>query len=312
MEVNAKVVAIGPNGQLYLSKVSIEQIQLGCKCILSIDGSTDITGIGILRESDGVLIACASFHREKEKDESPVQYKVRLKREIYKLLHNNNNFLLDVYYEEPFIGYVQATKNLLMLRTFVEELKFEYEDELSGLQITEVNNQKWKRLFLAPDKCPPGTELQKKCVRDKLIKALPILSEVTQDEVDAISMGITACTAMRQGEQETLKSKKKTKPFKYKTQFIGADDDDIIFQSLLDVCEAPKEVMENGIVLRKLNGRGRFDNAVYEEMGSEDKLLILKFDSSKYGNVILENRIGHLAETYTFIYALVWRNTRKR
>lgn len=312
MEVNAKVVAINQSGELYLSRAEFGAIQLGCKCILSIDGSTDTTGIGILRELDGALVGCASFHREKESGETPVQYKVRLKREVYKILHNNPNFLRDVYYEEPFIGYVQATKNLLMLRTFVEELKFEYEQEFADLKVTEINNQKWKRLFLAPDKCPPGTELQKKYVRDKLLKALPFLRDITQDEVDAISMGTTACTAMREGTETELKSKKKATPFKYNIQFLGAEDDEAIFQSLLDVCEAPREVMENGIFLTQLNGRGNFDNRVYEEMGSEDKLLILKFNSSKYGNVILEHRIGHLAETYPFLYALVWRKTRKK
>lgn len=313
MEVNAKVVVVDKSGLMGLQQVNVDDIQLNCKCVLSIDGSTDTTGIGLLRESDGALIACASFHREREtKGENPVQYKVRLKREIYKLLHNNPNFLRDVYYEEPFIGYVQATKNLLMLRTFVEELKFEYEDEFSDLKVTEINNQRWKRLFLAPEKCPPGTELQKKYVRAKLVQALPFLATVTQDEIDAISMGITACTAMRHGEEDRLKSKKKTTPFKYNVQFIGSDDDEAVFQSLTEICEAPKDVMDNGIVFRELNGRGSFDNRVYEVMGSEDKLLILKFNSSKYGNIILEYRIGNLAESYQYLYALVWRKTRKK
>lgn len=309
MIADTKIVAYNDLGRVCLKQIDLDALKVMEPCIISIDGSTDITGVAILRESDGAVVASLSFKHEKQK-ESPVQYKVRLKRTFYTIL-KNNELIKEIFYEEPFIGYANAVKNLFMLRTFVEELKYENEPELDYIVFTEVNNQKWKRLFLAPDKCPSGTELQKKHVRDKLVSLLPFLSEITQDEVDAIAMGFTAVSKLKTGEKDDLKSKKKARPFTYNIKFIGADEDDAMIQELYDICKVPKEVSEAGIKLVTLNGRGNWEDLVCEHMGLEDKLLILKFSTNKYGNVILKNRIGHLAETYKFIYAVIWRKNRK-
>ena len=43
----------------------------------------------------------------------------------------------------------------------------------------------------------------------------------------------------------------------------------------------------------------------------DDKILIIKFSSKHHGNIVLEHRIGQLAAQYEYIYAIVWRVTRK-
>ena len=65
----------------------------------------------------------------------------------------------------------------------------------------------------------------------------------------------------------------------------------------------PAKVLSNGIMMVELKGKGKWDENIYREMGGEDKLLIVKFPSNRYGNVILENRLGHLAEEYDYIYS---------
>lgn len=309
MKIKARAIGYNAEGAIDLLPLELENIRVTEPCIVSIDGSTDITGVGILRESDGAIMYSIAFIAE-HKDESPVQYKVRLKRAMYSLI-KNNTLIKEFFYEEPFLGYATAAPNLMMLRTFVEELKFEYEPELDYIAYTEVNNQKWKRLFLTPDKVPGGTEAQKQAVRNKLVLALPFLASVTQDEIDAIAMGFTAVVKLRDGLKEELKSRKKTRPFMYNIQFIGADSDENMQTELFDICEAPKSVLENGMAMINLSSRGNWDSSIYESMGSDDKLLILKFPSNRHGNIVLKYKIGHLTECFGYIYALVWRKARK-
>ena len=223
-----------------------------------------------------------------------------------------SNVMLDtVYYEEPFIGYAEAAKNLLMLRTFLEELIVENEPELDYIKHFEINNMKWKKLFLAPDKCPAGTSLQKEAVRKKLEGYMPFLNVVTQDEIDAISMGFVAAAKLNDGESDELESKKKVHPFKYNIQFIGADKDDDMFVELFDICKCPQIVMSNGILFTIMSNIANFDKHVYQNMGSDDKLLIVRFNSGSHGDLVLRHKIGRLAADYDYIYAIVWRKSRK-
>ena len=220
MKVKIRRPDIDANNNIVMCDIKIDDIMVKCEAIMSIDGSTTNTGVGILRKSDGALLYSCSFARED--GETPVQYKVRLKREIHDILIRNR-YVDTVYYEEPFIGYAEAAKNLLMLRTFIEELIVEYEPHYDYLTHVEVNNMKWKRLFLAPTKCPAGTDLQKKAVRDKLESFMPYLSVVSQDEIDAICMGFIATVQLRNGVEDSLESKKKIHAFQYNISFIGAD-----------------------------------------------------------------------------------------
>lgn len=308
MKVTIRRPDVDLNGNIVLIEVGVDDISITSEAIMSIDGSTTNTGVGILRKSDGALFYSCSFTRDK--DETPVQYKVRLKKEINKILFRNHN-IDTVYYEEPFIGYADAAKNLLMLRTFIEELIVENEPNYDYITHKEVNNMKWKKLFLAPDKCPQGTELQKQAVRKKLIGYMPYLEIVSQDEIDAICLGFVATVQLRSGEGSDLESKKKVHPFQYNISFIGADSDDDMLTEFLDTYSGPKTILSNGITITEIKGSSNFDKHVYQTMGSDDKVVIVKFSSNHHGNLILKHRLGHMAATYDYLYAVIWRKARK-
>lgn len=296
------------NGQVKLTDTPLEHIQVTESAVMSIDGSTTNTGIAILREKDGAMFYVCAFTREK--GETPVQYKVRLKRQVHDILVRNM-LISKVYYEEPFVGYATAAPNLFMLRTFIEEMIVENEPQFDYLHHAEVNNKRWKKLFLAPDKCPTGTEAEKAAVRAKLETFLPFMKERTQDEVDATCLGFVACTSLNNGTDGDLESKKKVHPFKYNMTFIGADSDEEMCDEFMESYTGPKKLLDEGISITSIKGTADFDKHVYKTMGNDDKILVIKFDSQKHANLILEYKIGSLAAQYDYIYAIVWRKTRK-
>lgn len=309
MKVKIRQPAIDVHNDIYLQTIDNEKsIVVNFEALLSIDGSTTNTGVGILRKSDGALAYSCSF--EREEGETPVQYKVRLKRAIDTILSKNPAINL-VVYEEPFVGYATAAKNLFMLRTFVEELVVENEPKYDYLKHFEYNNLAWKKGFLAPEKVPSGTEAQKKAVRHKLETYMPYLKEVTQDEIDAISMGMVIAKVVKTDGEQALTAKKKAHPFKYNIQFLGAEDDDIVIDEVVEYFEGPKYLFENGILWTEISGTANFDKHVYNSMGEDDKVVIVKFDSNHHGDLILKHKIGNLACEYPNIYAVVWRKSRK-
>lgn len=298
-------------GGIIMMECALEDINVQQYAILSIDGSTSNSGLAILRESDGALMYSMCATRDAS-GETPVHYKIRLKRQVADILRRNK-YIQQVYYEEPVIANITAVANLFMLRTFIEEMIIENEPEFDCIKHYEISNMKWKRLFLAPDKVPSGTENQKKAVRAKVEQGLPFLNKVTQDEIDAICMGYVACTTLKEGGSgEDLQSKKKVRPFKYNSVFIGADTDDNMLTEFYDIYNGPKKLLENGISFTEIDGKTKFDQHIYNTMGpDDDKVLIIKFSSKHHGNVVLEHRIGNLAAQYDYIYAVVWRVTRK-
>lgn len=308
MKITIRTPDINKEKQIILRQITQENIMVKEKAVISIDGSTSNTGLSIIRESDGALYYSCALTREDK--ETPVQFKVRLKRFVQDILVRNR-LIETVYYEEPFVGHITAVANLMMLRTFIEELIFEQEPTFDYIKHSEINNLKWKKDFLAPDKVPQGTELQKKAVRDKLLGYLPFLKDLTEDEIDSYAMGWCAVAKKREGIEDALESKKKARAFKYNISFSGADSDDDVLQELMEIYKGPQVVLENGIEFKEIPGRVNFNKQVYEFMGGEDKLLIIKFSSNHHGNLILEHKIGHLASQYDYLYALVWRKTRK-
>ena len=46
-------------------------------------------------------------------------------------------------------------------------------------------------------------------------------------------------------------------------------------------------------------------------MGSDDKLLIVKFPSDTHSDIILNYNLGAMSVQFDYIYALIWRKTRK-
>lgn len=293
-------------------EVDISTIRLQEECVMAIDGSTSCSGVSILNKQ-GLIMYSIAFIRDRD-NETPVQYKVRFKRALLDILLNNK-CIKNVYYEEPFWGYAESAKVLMMLRTSVEELIAENEPNLDYLSLTEVNNKKWKKYFLAPDPCPSNSELEKEAVREKLIKLLPVMATVTQDEIDAASMGFVALWKLESHRESDLSSKKKVKAFKYNVKFIGADDisdmlEEFSYMMKDKSWKVPEFLLDN-IEFFDLPGKGDFDDYVYKAIGPEDKLVILSFATKHYGNIILQHRLGNLAKNYSKIYAICWRKTRK-
>jgi len=285
--------------------LSIEDININEPSVISIDGSTSNTGLSILRESDGLPIY--SIKAKRESQEKPVQYKVYLKRFVYEIL-KRNKLIQKVFYEEPFISYAVASQNLLMLRTFIEELIVENEPYFNYIKHNEINNMSWKKLFLLPGKVPQGTKLQKEYIRNKLFEKFAYLAtyDLSQDEIDSIAMGFTTITKMK-----NIEHTKKARPFLYNVEFIGADDDDTMLQEFIEIHSLPKHLLANGVAFKTISGKSNFDKTIYELMGSDDKVIIIKFSSKHHGNLAIKYRIGHLAATFPYLYAIVWRKNRK-
>lgn len=311
MKITIRQPVIGSDNQVTIKEVLPEDIDVQNYAILAIDGSTSNSGLAIMRECDGALMYCISAEREDSK-ETPVHYKIRLKRAVADILRRNR-FIKQVYYEEPVVANITAIPNLFMLRTFIEEMIIENEPEFDYIKHYEVPNMRWKKELLAPDKVPVGSEKQKKAVKDKILQSLPFLSKVTQDELDAIGLGYVVCKYNMDGKNvEDLQSKKNRRPFKFNSIFIGANKDDDMLMEFSDLYNGPESILQNGVCLLEIDGRQSFTKAIYEEMGDDDKLLIIKFSTKHHGNVILEHKIGNLSAQYDYIYAFIWRVTRKK
>lgn len=308
MKYKVREVCLFADNTVGLRCVEPDAVAIKTPSIMSIDGSTTNTGIAIARLQDGALYNSISCAREDK--ETPVQYKVRLKRFIKDIITANRE-ITHIVYEEPFIGYAESIKNLFMLRTFIEEIIVEDEPRYDYINHFEMNNKKWKKLFLEPEKLPSNSELEKELVRKKILKYLPFMKDVSQDEIDAYAMGFVSANILKTGTVDELKSKKKASAFKYEIQFIGAIDDEYVMDEFYDVYRGPEKILKGGIHFYEVSGRERLDKKIYESMGQEDKLLLMKFSSKTHGNIILQHKIGHLASEFPYIYAIVWRKNRK-
>lgn len=287
-------------------EINVNDIKTSKESLISIDGSSTNTGISIINILDEKLEYCIHFYNEP--NENPVAYKVKLKNVLKEILFTNYN-IKHAWYEEPFIKYAEAAKRLLMMRTLVEEIKFENEPLLDYLNYSEISNTAWKKIWLDPEGVPPGTELQKEAIRKVFISKYPHLNTLTQDQMDSAGMGLSIAKIMNKGKESELISTKKVRPFKYKVHFMSTDYIDIAIDELFRVRDIPREVMDNGIVVAEL-GRHKFDEFIYQKIGREDRLLLLQFDAKKHGNLVLKYRLAHLLEETNNFYAAVWRKTR--
>ena len=183
---------------------------------LGIDCSSTCTGLGIMT-LHGKLLYSVAFKRDKGDDF--IMYKVKLKSFLLNLFSKNPN-LKYIFYEEPFLGYAESSKVLIALHTLVQEIKYENTPKFDYIIFKEIPNQRWKKLFLAPDKVPSGTDAQKGHVRKKLEGMFSFFEKLTQDEVDANAMALISTLKILTGEEDILESNKKIKVFKFKTNFI--------------------------------------------------------------------------------------------
>lgn len=309
MKVVIRQPSIDANGNSVLLSVEPWQMIVEHGAIIAIDGATSNSGVGILRKADGAIMYSIAVTREK--DESPVKYKLQFK-ELLKAMLRRFKLIDHIAYEEPIIGYVTSVANLMMLKTMVAELLEENKAEFSYVTHNQINNKRWKKEFVAPAVLPNNTEKEKKLVREKLESYIPCLKDVTQDEIDALAMGFVVIRNRLAGKSdEELQSKKSTKPFKYEIDFYGGDSDDDVIEEFFEQYNGPKGIIDNGIRLSEIGPRANFDKFIYSEMGEDDMILIVKFPSDKHSNIVLQYRLGSLTN-FDYIYAFVWRKNRKR
>lgn len=297
------------NNQKTWRYVGVDDIKLDAACSVNIDASTTNTGVSLLGYNKELMYLISI---EREPKENPVAYKLEYKDFMKKLLLKHQ-MLGNIWYEEHFVQYIDAAKMLYMLRSTIEEILIEEKDKLCN-QYREISNKKWKSLLLAicgKGKCPIGSELEKKAVRECLIEAIPSLNhpDVTQDELDSLGVGFVTTIY---GDSVELESKKRITKFKFETKFWGADDDDEFFDNFGDGAGyLPKRLLDKGLIFYELNNREKFANAVYRQLADEDLPLVLKFSSKKYGAVTLEYNIHEVASNNEFVYAIVNRKNRK-
>lgn len=310
MIINVKKIGYTSETTLGILEISEGDIRIDEQAIMAIDGATGNSGVAILRKRDGALYNVVSLTRES--GEEPVRYKIEFKQFLNRVLRANKNIEY-VYYEEPIIEYVTAVQNLMMLRSTVKELKIENEPYFNYLGYSEINNLKWKKIFISPDKLPQTSEAQKKAVRGRLLQYLPMLDNISQDEIDAICMGYASLRMIALGYAENeLESKKKAKPFSYNVDFIGAEDIDTAIELFFsEKTKVPASVTKNGVMYVEIGGKSSFDKTIYQSMGIEDKLLVIGFSPDKYGDLILKYRLGSLSVMNSMIYAFVWRKARR-
>lgn len=280
------------------------------KVIVGIDGSTSNSGITLLDASSGVFLSSISLARGS--DESAVRYKVEFKKFLTRIMENLN--IDTIFYEQPFLSTsftnANTVKALFMLRSSIEEIKIENEPKFDNIQHIEVPNTKWKSAILG--KVPTGTDKQKKAVQDYILDSLPMLEPLTEDEFDSTGIAFAGFRSKSTGSVHVLEAKKKYRPFSYNVEFIGAEDDEEFIDDYMDNVyhyKIPKQVLENGVTLIEISGRGLFDNHVYDCMADDDKVIILKFSSKHHSNVVLQYRLASIAQS-PYIYAIIWRKSR--
>ena len=307
----------------------------GTALLLGIDGSSSNTGISVINTVTRSLVGTIAVSRDDGEDF--VQYKLKLKGVIKRLMDGNIKILKNIFYEEPFVGFTSATEVLMAIRTTVREIMLEHAPVYDHIGYKEINNQRWKKVFLAPMKVPAGTDNQKAAVRDKVCKMFGncimtttkvkgqdvVVPIFTEDEFDSIGIGIAVLIASANGDSDELLSKKKARPFKYNIEYIPIYSDDLDsaeeyimmnYSDHLDEMQIPQQVRNAGVSISQLNGRGAFDKHIYELMGSDDKLVIVAFKAGKYVDAVIRNGRNDLCKEYgpeDYMIAVVWRKARK-
>lgn len=309
MILKVRTPAYDKDGNIVMADIAPNRVSVLNSALIAIDGSTTNSGITVIELNTVNVLYTMSL--AKEDGETPVEYKIKFKDVIFQLLRTFRN-IKRVYYEEPTLQYAPAIPVLMSLRTSVEEILTENKEILPDVSLAYINNKRWKHLFLRPEKVPGNTEDDKKAVRRKLESMMPCMKTVTQDEIDSTCLGIVAANNLLDGnEDEDIESKKKAKPFLYYAEYCGADSDE---EALYEVeyLKIPKKVIENGIEIIDLGNREKFDKKIYESMGQSDMLLCIRFPSDKHGDIVLKNKLGGLTKQFDYIYAFVWRKSRKR
>ena len=296
----------GENGK----EIEMQDISIADKAIIAIDASTATTGVCLLDLKTAKPLYSISMKRGK--DTNAVEYKVQFKELICDMLLKNRSIYRNVrqiVQEEPFMSGMKTTVAVLMsLRTSIPEILVEHKDLLNEFEYYEINNKTWKKKFFAPDKCPNNSQVEKAMAKAKLTAKYPVFTGLTQDEVDAASLGIVACGLLCSGQG--LKDKVIARPFKYKLEFIGANT---LEEAILELSEkVPKELVGTEVRTFDVTARGNLEKKIYSEMGSDDIVLMFQFNERTAGNLILQYHLTPLLDDGEYIFGAVWRANRKK
>lgn len=315
--MKVRVLSIDTDNKTASLVTNINDIRVYEKSYMTIDCATN-TGIAIFNTKDKKLLYSIKLGIDDGNNETPVAYKVAFKRLVLYLL-KLNPFIVNSVYEEPYAGYVAAAKILYSLRTSVEELIAENVPNLDYLHHLECANTKWKTLFL--DKVPKRTDDQKNAITAKVFELYPFLKEydTSQDERDAIGLGVVVGKKLENASEQSLKSKQKATKFNYEIRFISANNDDDMWNELgesVDKFKIPIRLFNEFIEdpeLINLTGKGRLDVHIFDNMGQDDRLLLFSFPVDRYADMLLKHRMSHMALMgCSRMYAVVWRTNRKK
>lgn len=287
----------------------IDNIEVKSDAIMAIDGSTSDTGLSIIDLKTKGLIARMLISRD-ELSESPVRYKLELKKLVLSIVLNNVN-IKHIAYEEPCIYHKSAIKNLFMLRSFVEEMIIENEPKLNYINHFEVANTRWKKIFLYPDKMTNNTENDKQLVNTKVKQIYSLVGDIDFNETDSIGLGYASAEIINGEKNFELLSKKKPTAFKYEIIFDNESNPEFIIEDIIDGnYKIPQKVKDNGIKIKELGNREKLETKIYEELQDEDCVLVISFNKLKHGDVVMKYNLSNLLNDN--INAIVWRKTRKK
>lgn len=296
---------------------NVKPVKLDSSSLISIDGSTSNSGLHVFnaeRSSEYYGASNMSFSFERSHNETPVEYKVRLKRMLCKLFYDNIRENITVY-EEPFLGYTSAVENLMMLRTIIDEIVVE-NDLQDKVYVIHTPNKSWKKVYLAPNHVPVGTDLEKKAIKEKTLEINKFTNGFSEDEFDAFGLGYAALIKYKESSLMELAKKVKQPPFKYLAFFDGYNIGDNLVDLVNDMINDNKisisdSVIDNGCCMYTMNRYEKFEQTLYNRMGGDDQLVILLMKPKEHGNIILKYKLSHLTNE-DYICALCFRKNRKR
>lgn len=292
------------------------------KCLLSIDCSTTGTGIALIEMGTGSVEVVAHTKQIKkgEDEESLIEYRMRLKESIKKLLLENPGIFC-VVYEPPVVGFNAHTTGVLFtLKGFAEEAVLEIKKEYPerNLVYLEYINTKWKKHFFEPDSCPVATKLAKEAIKTKMMQYLITqgavgkeLEQLTQDELDASAMGIAYRKLILTFREEEAITKKKQRPFKYELAIVSAENEVDLLRKISSgevQLPLPNRLKDKEMLFKEWVKRYGIEKFLFQDMAGLDMLIAYKVKVGVIGDLILKYRRSDLAaDAEATVYVIAWR-----
>lgn len=154
--------------------------------VLFFDQSTTSTGVSLYTAETGLLVGAGFVKRGKFEDKD--KFRIALKNFVLKCCLTQP--VKALYYEEVYGGNSYgASEDLNQLKTIFKDIKNEY---CNGLLVEPVNNKKWKKRFLHPEKVSRmGTAAEKAQIKTRCLRDFPVLAtlKLPQDTFDAVGIG---------------------------------------------------------------------------------------------------------------------------